>query len=199
MENNEKEIAEVTQEENKTKKENSVWKDVLDFVKTMAISMIVVFLVAQFIFRPIRVRGSSMYPTLEDGSLGISNVIGRNIDGIERFDIVIIKLANEDEFLVKRVIGLPGETVSYKDGQLYINGEAIEEDFLDEDYMEDWGKYFMGDVEEYTLGENEYYCLGDNRPASKDSRYYGAFYDYELIAKGVLIFYPFNLFGAHTW
>lgn len=176
-----------------------VKKEFLDFLKDVLICMAVVFLLVQFIVRPIQVKGSSMYPTLHDGSLGFSNILGFRLSGIERFDIVIVYLDEKDEYLVKRVIGLPGETVSYSGGQLYINGEAVAEDFLDEDYVASYNGYFMSDVDEITLGEDEYYCLGDNRPHSSDSRTYGPFQKSDILSKGVFIFLPFSDFGVETW
>ncbi|MBQ9327212.1 MAG: signal peptidase I [Solobacterium sp.] len=173
----------------------SVW----DFIKTLMISMVIVFLVANFVARPIQVRGDSMYPTLESSSIGISNVLGRKMSGLKRFDIAIIYLKDKDEYLVKRVVGLPGETISYHGGTLYVNGEAVEEPFLDTWYRTQWGEPFMEDVEEITLEEGEYYCLGDNRPSSRDSRYYGPFYEEQIVAKGSFILYPFDQFGVKSW
>ncbi len=187
------------EEETKKNKSAGFWADIWDFIRTLLISMLVVFLVAHYIVRPIRVSGNSMYPTLESNALGISNAIGYRISGVDRFDIVIIYLSDKNEYLVKRVVGLPGETISYTDGQLYVNGEAVEEDFLDETYMSTFGDDFMNDIEEITLGEDEYYCLGDNRPNSRDSRYYGAFTSDQIIAKGVVIIYPFDEIGVETW
>lgn len=176
-----------------------VKKEFLDFLKDVIICMAIVFLLVQFVVRPIQVKGSSMYPTLHDGSLGFSNILGFRTGGIKRFDIVIVYLDEKEEYIVKRVIGLPGETVAYSDGQLYINGEAVAEDFLDQDYVDSYNGYFMSDVDEITLGEDEYYCLGDNRPHSSDSRTYGPFHKSDILCKGVFIFLPFSDFGVETW
>jgi len=140
-----------------------------------------------------------MYPELSDTSVGFSNVVGYNISGLKRFDIVIIYVAEKDEYLVKRVIGLPGETVSYKDGKLYINGEYVKEDFLDQTYVSSYNGTFMADVSPITIGDDEYYCLGDNRPHSSDSRYYGPFKKENIKSKGIFIFWPFSNFGVETW
>lgn len=175
------------------------WEEAWDFLKTLLISMAVVFLLSQFVIRPIRVQGSSMYPTLESNSLGVANVYGVRANDIQRFDIAIIYLSDKKEYLVKRVIGLPGETVSYQDGTLYINGEAMGEPFLNKAYADSFGTGFMDDVAPITLKEDEYYCLGDNRPASRDSRYYGPFRKDTILAKGAFIFFPFRDFGVKSW
>ena len=177
----------------------SAFKEVLGFLKDLAISMAVILLICNFIVRPVRVYGDSMYPTLLNGGIGFSNVIGMKTGELERFDIAIIYVEEKNENLVKRVIGLPGETLSYRNGQLYINGQAVDEPFLDQAYGEQCGPYFMSDIPEITLGEDEYYCLGDNRPASSDSRYYGPFKKDQIRSKGVLILWPFSDFGLHTW
>lgn len=180
-------------------KDSSATSEVLDFLKDLVICMAIVFVITNFIVRPIQVKGNSMYPTLKDQSMGVSNTLGYNIGEIKRFDIVIIYIPEKNEYIVKRVIGLPGETVSYSNGQLYINGEAMEEPFLDQEYVESYGSGWMPDVSEITLGEDEYYCLGDNRPHSSDSRYYGPFKKENIKSKGIFIAWPLSEFGVETW
>ena len=185
--------------EKKEKEEFNLWKEIISFAKDMAICMATVLVIVNFIARPIGVKGSSMYPTLEDGEIGFSDVIGYSLSGIDRFDIAIIYVESKDEYLVKRVIGLPNETISYIDGKLYVNGEYIEEDFLNTEYAETFEGIFMEDVGEITLGEDEYYCLGDNRPRSSDSRVYGPLKKEDIRCKGVLVLWPLNRIGFHTW
>jgi len=180
-------------------KTSTFQKDFLEFLKTLAISFLIVFLLVHYVARPIRVQGDSMYPTLHDGAVGVANIAGLNLNGIRRFDVVIIWVEDKKEYLVKRVVGLPGETVSYQNDQLYINGQAVAEDFFNTEYKNSSTKPFTGDIDEITLGSDEYYCLGDNRPFSRDSRYYGPFTRSMIVAKGALILYPFNEFGVATW
>lgn len=101
-----------------------------------------------------------MYPTLEDRNLGIA--LRTTIKDIEREDIVVIKLDNR--YLIKRVVGLPGENIKYKDNKLYINNKEYNDKFsyITDDYSID-------------VGKNEYFCLGDNRQYSADSRTFGCF------------------------
>lgn len=181
------------------KAKNSAGGEVLSFIRDLIICMAIVLVITNFIARPVQVKGSSMYPTLNDNARGFSNVLGYKISGLKRFDIAIIYLPEKDEYLVKRVIGLPGETVSYSNGQLYINGEEVDEPFLNEQYAESYGSAFMEDVPPTKLGKDEYYCLGDNRPHSSDSRYYGPFKKKNIISKGIFIMWPFSQFGVETW
>ncbi len=183
----------------KPEKEPSATDEVFSFIKDLVICMVAVFLLTNYVVRPVQVKGNSMYPTLEDGSLGVSNTLGFHTSEIKRFDIVIIYVPEKNEYLVKRVIALPGETVSYSNGQLYINGEAVEETFLSQEYVESYGSGWMPDINEVTMGDDEYYCLGDNRPHSTDSRYYGPFKKENIKSKGIFIAWPLNDFGVQTW
>lgn len=183
----------------KPEKEHSATDEVFSFIKDLVICMVAVFLLTNYVVRPVQVKGNSMYPTLNDGALGVSNTLGFHTSEIKRFDIVIIYVPEKNEYLVKRVIGLPNETVSYSNGQLYINGEAVEETFLSQEYVESYGSGWMPDITEVTLGDDEYYCLGDNRPHSSDSRYYGPFKKENIKSKGIFIAWPLSEFGAQTW
>ena len=184
---------------NKKRKLRPFIRETIDFLKELAICMLIVFIVGKFIVQPIEVKGSSMYPTLQDGSYGITNVIGRRTGHIERFDIAIIYIKDRNEYLVKRVVGLPGETIAYTDGVLHVNGTPVSETFFDDAYVSTFGEGFMGDIDPVTLKEDEYYCLGDNRPHSSDSRVYGPFKEDVIVAKGALILFPLSEFGVRTW
>ena len=158
-----------------------VIKEVIPFV----IIIICVLLVKQFIVTPIQVNGDSMYPTLKDGDLMLLNRIGYKFGSINRFDIVVVD--SGDSYIIKRVIGLPGETVKFQNNVLYIDDEIIEETFLEE------GKY-TNDFE-YSVSENCYFVMGDNRERSRDSREFGCFEESKIKGKTSLTFFPFNRLG----
>lgn len=117
----------------------------------------------------VRVTGTSMNPTYVNGQILLAD---RHPEEIKRYDVVVIDADNK--LLIKRVIGLPGEHVVYKDNTLYINDEPKYD-----------VKGFVGITSNFDviLNDGEYYCLGDNREVSQDSRYYGAFTKKQLIAK----------------
>ena len=193
-------MGKIRNEQNQTKKkDNKEESTIFSFFKEVFIALAVVLIIVNFVVRPIQVKGSSMYNTLEDGYFGVSDLIGYRLTGLKRFDIVIVYLAEKKEYLIKRVIGLPGETVEYRNNQLYINGEPVEEPFLDVSYTSTYHGTFTGDFKTEKLGEDEYFCMGDNRPHSSDSRYYGAFHKSDIVSKGVFIIYPFKAFGVYTW
>lgn len=156
-----------------------------DLLEAFIIAIVIVVLLFKFVLMSVEVSGSSMVPTLCSYERGISFIVTKNI-GINRFDICVIKSDKTSDFLVKRVIGLPNETIEYIDNKLYVNGEYVKEDFLDNVYTGDFT---------YTLSEDEYYCLGDNRSVSRDSRYYGPFKKDDIKATHVFIYYPFSLAG----
>lgn len=130
-----------------------------------------------------------MEPVLKNDDFGYSFIITKAIS-INRFDIVVINVSdnsNNEKLLVKRVVGLPGETISYVDNKLYVNGEYVTEDFLINNPK----------TSDFTmeLDEDEYCCLGDNRSVSRDSRFYGAFKKDKIVSSHLFILYPFNKFG----
>lgn len=166
-----------------------------EFIKSMIISLIFVVVLTQFIARPVRVEGLSMYPSLNDKEIGFSNILNSKIGKIKRFDVVVVYLEDQNKFIVKRVVGLPGEEIKYEDEILYIDGKEIKEPFLDNSFRE--GKIaqeeqFTQDIQTVTIEDDEYYLLGDNRPNSIDSRMYGLFHKDMIKSKGVFVILPIS-------
>ena len=156
---------------------NEKVKDILGYI----IVIIIVLLIKQFIVTPIRVNGASMNDTLYDKDIMILDKISYNFKDINRFDIVVIK--KNGEYLIKRVIGLPGETVEYKDNKLYINNELVEEEFLNDTIITD--NYKSG-----IIPEDMYVVLGDNRTNSLDSREFGFVSKNDILGKINIRFFP---------
>lgn len=137
-----------------------------------------------FVVAPIRVNGSSMEKTLYDKDIMILDQISYRFSDIERFDIVVVE--HNGEHLIKRVIGLPGEKVAYKDNKLYINGKQVVEDFSHQ---------LTNDFDEVMVPKGKYFVLGDNRSNSTDSRVLGFFSRSDVKGKTSLIIFPFKRFG----
>ena len=173
-------------------------KEVFDFVKLLVFWFVVFLVVTKFLVSPIQVVGSSMYPTLKDKERGFSSVISKSFD-IERFDIVVVNSKGNDGYWVKRIIGMPNETIECKNDIIYINGKELDQTFLDKDWVEQeksiYG-YFTEDFGPYTLKEDEYFLMGDNRTHSTDSRDVGAFNKEEITSVGIFVYYPFEEFGG---
>lgn len=124
-----------------------------------------------------------MDPTLNDKDIMLLDEISYRFSDIERFDIVVVK--EEDEYLIKRVIGLPGETVEYKNDKLYIDGKYVKEDFKHKETFD-----FST-----TLGKDEYFIMGDNRTNSTDSRVFGPISRDKIMGKTSLTILPISRFG----
>ena len=167
--------------------------EVLDLLRMLVISFLVVTILTTWVIKPIRVRGGSMYPTLEDGSIALSGLINMH-NGVERFDIVTVFQDYKDQYLIKRVIGLPGETVEFRDNELYIDGQLLEQPFLDEEYTSTYDE-FTGDFK-IVLEDDQYFLMGDNRPNSSDSRVYGPFTLEDITSEDVFVVFPFDRFGS---
>ena len=192
--------------------ERTLLEDILDFVKVFVISAIVILLFVNFVAHPVRVDGKSMYPTLKDGEFGFTNVGGVLLNGVERGDIGVVTMKEEGQktHWVKRVIGLPGDTVSCVNDVVYINGKVLDETkYIDPDYRQslvDKFGYFnkvpnadntnVEDFEEVKLKDDEYYVMGDNRPYSKDSRYVGPVKKSQIFAKKMLVLLPISDIGV---
>ncbi|ATD54139.1 signal peptidase I [Clostridium chauvoei] len=131
-----------------------------DYVKIIGISLLIAILVNKFIFFKARVPTSSMVPTLNIGDIVLVNRLYK-LDLLERGDLVVFFSEEKGEYMVKRLIGLPGDYISISSGDVYINGEYLEEDYVQS--KDD----FIGS---YTVPEDKYFFLGDNRPISLDSR-----------------------------
>ncbi|MEN2766468.1 signal peptidase I [Ornithinibacillus xuwenensis] len=171
-------------------KRKSEW---FDWVKALLIAFALAFLVRTFFFTPIIVDGPSMLPTLHDRDQMIVNKFTYRFDQPERFDIVVFH-ANDKKDFIKRVIGLPGEHVAYKDNVLYINGQPIDENLLSENpsiMTEDFTmEEVMGNYE--TVPEGHVFVLGDNRTNSTDSRLLGPIPIDQIVGKASAIYWPFD-------
>jgi len=166
-----------------------VVNELFQWLVALVLAAAIVIPIRVYVLQPYRVYMTSMVPTLEPGDIVIglkSTIVG---NGIERGDIVIVGGAfSNGELYVKRVIGLPGETISINDGEVYINGQKLEEPWLPSDE----GFNSSGELSEVKLGENQYFVLGDNRFASLDSRSFGPVTKQDIKAKVVLRIFPLD-------
>lgn len=157
--------------------------DILSYI----IIILVVLIIRLFVATPVRVVGSSMDNTLKEGEILILEKFDKKF---ERFDIVVIKEKNER--IIKRIIGLPGESIKIIDGVIYINGEALDDPYASSKTSDFSLSTFNLDV----IPTDSYFVLGDNRFVSKDSRILGPI-DKKLIqGKAVFRIWPFSKIGA---
>lgn len=141
-------------------------KEIIDWIKTIAISLVLAFLIVQVI-KPTIVSGESMYPTLNDRDYLILNRLSYKFGEIERGDIIVFKTNlkqdnGKEKDLIKRVIAIPGDHLVIENSKVYINDELIDEPYIH-------NAYTSGDVD-IVIPENKIFAMGDNRENSKDSR-----------------------------
>ncbi|MFB1081131.1 signal peptidase I [Jeotgalibacillus sp. JSM ZJ347] len=160
-----------------------------EWAKTLLAAVIIAGVIRLFFFSPVVVDGSSMVPTLQDGDRMIVNKFQYKVTVPERFDIVVFHFSDQEDY-IKRVIGLPGESVAYSDDQLYIDGEPVEEEFRGTDiFTEDFDLNELGYEE---VPEGHLFVMGDNREYSKDSRHIGPVPIEEVVGETPLIYWPFE-------
>lgn len=168
---------------------NFVW----EILKIVIISLAIIIPIRYFLIQPFYVKGASMDPNFFDGDYLIIDEISYRFSAPEREDVIIFRYPlDQSQFFIKRIIGLPGETVKVEDGKIFIKNKSIAsgEFVLDESsYLENIST--AGNVE-MSLGDDEYFVLGDNRDASSDSRKWGAIKKDYIIGRAWVRAWPFN-------
>lgn len=164
-------------------KQKNEW---IEWGKAIVIAVLLAIFLRTFIFSTSIVEGESMAPTLDNGDRIIFNKFVYIIGEPKRGDVVIIKKPHKS--YVKRVIGLPGETIEMRDHELYINSELYEQNFITKE-----SKNRTGNFEPIKIPSDSYFVMGDNRAISKDSRNGLGFIEEEsIIGRSEFIIYPFN-------
>ena len=166
---------------------NSIWKELWEYIKMIIFVVVVVLIVNNFLLINARVPSESMDKTIMTGDRFFGNRLAYLFDDPERFDIVVFKYPDdESQLFVKRVIGLPGETVEIKDGKVYINGSEtpLDDSFTPETPTGDYGPYVVPD--------GSYFMLGDNRNHSGDSRFWKQPYveKEKIVGKAIFRYFP---------
>ena len=178
----------------KTEKKSGALREILSMVGWIVFIFCLVFLVTTYVGQRTRVEGHSMEPALSDGDNLIVDKISYRFHDPERFDIIIFPYQWEpNTYYIKRIIGLPGETIQIDDeGNIYIDGEVLQEHYGLERIKN------PGSAREpITLGEDEYFVLGDNRNNSEDSRFtqVGVIHRDDIVGRAWLRIYPFDRIG----
>ena len=166
--------------------------------KRFIILSVFIFFVFTFVMQPVQIVGDSMSLFLNNHDLVFVNKVVFSLESIQRFDIVVIDNKKTKNQIIKRVIGLQGEYIEYKDDVLYINGHIVEEDFLDIDFVKEMkmiynSRCFTDDFV-YQVQDDEIFVLGDNRKKSQDSRVYGGFRLNDIVGVNGFVYYPISRF-----
>ena len=176
-------------------KEHGIIRELLGWIIYILIIIGLTYLIITYVGQRTRVSGSSMETTLSDGDNLIVDKISYRFRDPKRYDIIVFPYKYEENtYYIKRIIGLPGETVQVTGGYVYINGELLESDIYGAEPMADGGIA----SEPITLGADEYFVLGDNRNHSSDSRdpSVGILHREELLGRAWVRIYPFDQMGV---
>ncbi len=162
-----------------------------DWVKTIVVAFVIMMLLNLFVFNLSMVKGQSMQPTLVERDRLFVNKIVYHLGTPSRSDVIVLRDPSEGvekkDFLVKRIVGLPGDTIEVRDHHLYVNGEQQAETYTDIEVQDpDFGPI--------TLEPDHFFVMGDNRHEgkSKDSRVFGSITSDEIVGKAEFIFWPFS-------
>ncbi len=181
-----------------------IFSFIFELIKITVISLVIIMPIRYFLIQPFYVKGASMEPNFYDHEYLIIDEITYRFNEPKRGDIIVFRYPrNPQEYFIKRIIGLPGEKVQIKDGQVIIyNDEHPEGMILKEDYLAPGTKTYSLNSDIITLSENEYYVLGDNRNSSKDSRSFGPVNKSFIVGRVLFRGWPFdriNIFEAPTY
>lgn len=167
-------------------KHTSFSRDVLSFA---LIALIIVVPIRWFIAQPFIVRGDSMVPTFHSGDYLIVDQLSYRFHEPVRGEVIIMRYPKDESvYFIKRIIGLPGETVELQGARIVIRTPGAEPLILEQPYLADVAH--RSEYATYALGEDEYFVMGDNRDASSDSRVWGALPRHDIIGRAFVRLFP---------
>ena len=182
----------------------SLGREIFEWIMTILTAVLIALVIRTFVFEPVKVDGASMNDTLANGEImyisklrytsfpwfnGRVSVFGDP----QRFDVVICRYPNRGwTNFVKRIVGVPGDTIAIVDGYLYVNGEKYDEPYINDEYRKGHFSYFP----ETTVGEGQYFVMGDHRNNSNDSRSIGTIDRSMIVGRVVQVLFPFPSFRS---
>jgi len=161
-----------------------------DISKIVIIALLIVVPIRYFVFQPFFVRGQSMEPNFYHSDYLIVDEISYQFRAPQRGEVIVFKYPGDlSQRYIKRIVGLPGETIKVQDGQVFIYQDGVAQSLNENDYLFQ-STQTLGDIQ-ITLAKNEYFVLGDNRSLSADSRRWGALPEKNIIGRVFLRAWPF--------
>lgn len=172
----------------------------LDIAETMVIGASFFLIVYLFFVQPHQVNGRSMFPTFNSGDYLLTNKISYRLGNPKMGDVVVFHAPEQANCptgtgcdFIKRIIAVPGDTISLQDNNYYVNGEKVNESYIPVDYKTLPGKFIEGRT--VTMGPDEYFVSGDNREFSSDSRVWGPITKDDIVGKAFVRYWPVSDFG----
>lgn len=168
----------------------------IDTIQSILIAASIFLVVYLFLARPFQVTGESMYPNFQDKEYVLTNLIGLRFGPPHQGDVIVFKAPpSPDKDFIKRVIGLPGDTVMVKDGDVYVNGKQLDQSSFLKPDVKTYGGSFLHDGDTVTVPDGQYFVMGDNRPYSSDSREWGFVPSGNIIGISFFAYWPLNEAG----
>jgi len=188
------ETVEASEDGGEKKEEFNIWKELLSYVKIVVIAFVAAYLITHFLIINCVVPTGSMLNTIQLKDRVIGSRLSYLFSEPERGDIVIFYYPGDEShktIYIKRLVGLPGDTIEVKGNRIYINGSEtpLEEPYLSETYLSGGSHENYGP---FTIPEGEYFMMGDHRNSSSDSRAWGTVKKEDLMGKALFIYFPFD-------
>jgi signal peptidase I len=176
-----------------TQRRSSLGKELRAWTREVAFAVGLAVIIIVFLYQPVTVEGTSMAPLLSDQERIFINKFVYRFEPIHRGDVVVFWYPlDRSESFIKRVVGLPGETLEIRDGKLFINGNRIREPYVPPSYFDDSS---YGPIK---IPPHEYFVMGDHRDSSNDSRIFGPVPRKYIYGEAVFAYWPFDHFGEIT-
>lgn len=179
----------------------AIYYFLVDTLQTILIALAVFLVIYVLLFRPFQVNGQSMYPTFHDGQYILTNLIGyQEVFGMKfksgnpkRGDVIVfIAPTNKEKDYIKRVLGLPGDTVSISNGDVYLNAKKFDESAYLKSEVKTYGQNFLHEGESVVVPKEQYFVMGDNRPFSADSRDFGFIKKDAIVGLSYFLYWPIS-------
>lgn len=163
----------------------------LDTLQSILIAVVIFVIIYIFIARPFQVNGESMFPNFQNGEYVLTNLLGLRLDNPRLGDVVVfVAPIDAEKDFIKRIIGVPGDTVMVKDGEVYLNEKKLDESSFLKPTVKTYGGNFLKNGVPVTVPSGEYLVMGDNRTYSSDSREWGFVKRSALIGKSLFVYWP---------
>lgn len=166
-----------------------------EVIKVVAISLAIVLPIRYFLVQPFYVKGSSMEPNFHDYQYLIIDELTYRFNEPQRGQVVVMRDPSDNsKYFIKRIVGLPGDTILIQDGDVYLNGSVFDESAYLDASVETFANSGNAEIQ---LGDDDYFVMGDNRPASYDSRRFGAVKKHEFVGRVWVRAWPFTKFAIY--